>query len=139
MKIDDTYVFDSNDLEDFITIYHSNGWMEHNQEKIKTIFNASTHIVVAKHNGSAIGLARAVSDDVFNAAIYDVIVDQSYQNHGIGYGLVCRMIKQLEQVSCVHLISTHGVEGLYQKLGFRKLKTGMGIYANQKLKDEYTD
>ncbi|MFT0636536.1 hypothetical protein [Staphylococcus ureilyticus] len=67
------------------------------------------------------------------------MVDQSYQNHGIGYGLVCRMIKQLGQVSCVHLISTHGVEGLYQKLGFRKLKTGMGIYANQKLKDEYTD
>lgn len=49
------------------------------------------------------------------------------------------MIKQLGQVSCVHLISTHGVEGLYQKLGFRKLKTGMDIYANQKLKDEYTD
>ena len=135
MKIDDTYVFDSNDLEDFITIYHSNGWMGHNKEKIKTIFNASTHIVVAKHNGSAIGLARALSD----AAIYDVIVDQSYQNHGIGYDLVCRMIKQLGQVSCVHLISTHGVEGLYQKLGFRKLKTGMAIYANQKLKDEYTD
>ena len=37
MKIDDTYVFDSNDLEDFITIYHSNGWMGHNKEKIKTI------------------------------------------------------------------------------------------------------
>lgn len=51
------------------------------------------HISVAKHNGSAIGLARALSDGVFNAAIYDVIVDQSYQNHGIDYDLVCRMIK----------------------------------------------
>ena len=55
--------------------------------------NASTHIVIAKYNGSVEGLVRNLSGSVFNASIYDVIVDKSYQYHGIGYDLVCRMIK----------------------------------------------
>lgn len=93
---------------------HTNGWIRHN--KIKAVINASTHIVIAKYNGSVEGLVQNLSGSVFNASIYDVIVDKSYQNHGIGYDLVCRMIKQLGQVSCVHLISTHTVEGLYQKI-----------------------
>ncbi|MFH4930639.1 GNAT family N-acetyltransferase [Staphylococcus cohnii] len=72
--------------------------------------------MIAKYNGSVVESVRYLSGGAFNASIYDVIVDKSYQNHGIGYDHVCRMIKQLGQVSCVHLISTHAVEGLYQKL-----------------------
>ncbi|PIA46144.1 hypothetical protein AQUCO_01600424v1 [Aquilegia coerulea] len=42
-----------------------------------------------------IGLARATSDHVFNATIWDVLVDPSYQGKGLGKALIEQMIRAL--------------------------------------------
>ncbi len=78
-----------------------------------------------------------MSDGVFNAAIYDVVVHQPYQGTGIARLLLEDMIAQLREVSCIQLIATTGNEPFYAKMGFRKLKTGMAIYKNQQLAQEY--
>ncbi|CAM8968130.1 unnamed protein product [Rhodiola kirilowii] len=44
-----------------------------------------------------IGMARATSDHAFNATIWDVLVDPSYQGQGLGKALIEKIIKALLQ------------------------------------------
>uniref|UniRef100_A0A7C9D4F3 N-acetyltransferase domain-containing protein n=1 Tax=Opuntia streptacantha TaxID=393608 RepID=A0A7C9D4F3_OPUST len=57
-----------------------------------------------------IGMARATSDHAFNATIWDVLVDPSYQGQGLGKALVEKLIRALLQRDIV-------VE-FYRNLGF---------------------
>ncbi|MDW4082771.1 GNAT family N-acetyltransferase [Staphylococcus saprophyticus] len=138
MDIKYEYQFDMNDIDEIVRIYHGNHWNGHNQEEVITLFNTATHVVIAKREGQVIGFARAMSDGVFNAAIYDVVVDTAYQSKGVGNKIVQEMVNYLGELSYIHLIATTGNESFYEAIGFQKLKTGMAIYNNAKLKDEYT-
>jgi ribosomal protein S18 acetylase RimI-like enzyme len=118
-------------------IYHSVGWTNHNEEKIKKVFQSSNVVVIAYDEDNIAGFGRALSDGVFNAAIYDVVVDEHYQNKGIGQKIIENLLAQLKDISCVHLVSTSGNEEFYKKAGFRKMKTGMARYLNPSLAEEY--
>lgn len=125
------YEMEEKDLPTIKEVYQSVGWMKHDEQIIKQVF--------AVVDGKIVGFARALSDGVFNAAIYDVVVHQAYQGTGIARLLLEDMIAQLREVSCIQLIATTGNEPFYAKMGFRKLKTGMAIYKNQQLAQEYLD
>ncbi|MEH7329512.1 GNAT family N-acetyltransferase [Priestia megaterium] len=120
-------------------IYHSVGWTNHNEEKIKKVFQSSNVVAIAYDEDNIAGFGRALSDGVFNAAIYDVVVDEHYQNKGIGQQIIENLLAQLKDISCVHLVSTAGNEEFYRKAGFRKMKTGMARYLNPSLAEEYLE
>ena len=120
-------------------IYHSVGWTNHNEEKIKKVFQSSNVVAIAYDEDNIAGFGRALSDGVFNAAIYDVVVDEQYQNKGIGQKVIKNLLAQLDDISCVHLVSTAGNEEFYRKAGFRKMKTGMARYLNRTLAEEYLE
>ncbi|WP_176343702.1 GNAT family N-acetyltransferase [Priestia aryabhattai] len=120
-------------------IYHSIGWKNHDEEKIKKVFQSSNVVAIAYDKNKIIGFGRALSDGVFNAAIYDVVVDEHYQNKGIGQQIIENLLAQLKNVSCVHLVATSGNEEFYRKAGFRKMKTGMARYLNPSLAKEYLE
>jgi len=120
-------------------IYHSVGWTNHNEEKIKKVFQSSNVVTIAYDEDNIAGFGRALSDGVFNAAIYDVVVDEHYQNKGIGQQIIENLLAQLKDISCVHLVSTAGNEEFYRKAGFRKMKTGMARYLNPSLAEEYLE
>ena len=129
--------FKNKDLTQLKSVYRSVGWNKHDEEIIQRIFENSTHYVFAIEHDCVIGFARAISDGVFNAAIYDVVVHADYQGKGIARHLMEDLLHQLSGHSCIHLISTTGNEAFYKKLGFKDLKTGMAIYQNQTLAAEY--
>ncbi|WP_129703191.1 GNAT family N-acetyltransferase [Priestia megaterium] len=118
-------------------IYRSVGWKNHDEKKIKKVFQSSNVVAIAYDEDNIAGFGRAISDGVFNAAIYDVVVDEHYQNKGIGQQIIKNLLAQLDDISCVHLISTAGNEEFYRKTGFRKMKTGMARYLNPDLAEEY--
>ncbi|MDC7720928.1 GNAT family N-acetyltransferase [Priestia megaterium] len=120
-------------------IYHSVGWTNHNEEKIKKVFQSSNVVAIAYDEDNIAGFGRALSDGVFNAAIYDVVVDEQYQKKGIGEQIIENLLAQLNDISCVHLVSTSGNEEFYRKAGFRKMKTGMARYLNPSLAEEYLE
>lgn len=133
------YDIEAKDIRMLKEVYQSVGWHKHNELIIEKVFNASTHVVVALVNGKIVGFVRALSDGVFNAAIYDVVVHKKFQGQGIARLLLEDMKQQLENVSCIQLIATTGNVSFYEKMGFKKLKTGMGIYKNQQLAQEYLE
>ncbi|MFL7941387.1 GNAT family N-acetyltransferase [Priestia megaterium] len=118
-------------------IYHSVGWKNHDEEKIKKVFQSSNAVAIAYDEDNIAGFGRALSDGVFNAAIYDVVVDEHYQYKGIGQQIVENLLAQLNDISCVHLVSTAGNEEFYKKAGFRKMKTGMARYLSPSLAEKY--
>jgi len=120
-------------------IYHSVGWKKHNEEKIKKIFTLSNVVTIAYDKDKIVGFGRAMSDGVFNAAIYDVVIEDTYQYKGIGQQIIGDLLVQLKDISCVHLVATTGNEEFYRKVGFSKMKTGMARYINPALTKEYLE
>ncbi|QWC23737.1 GNAT family N-acetyltransferase [Bacillus haikouensis] len=139
MKLDIKEEFHTDDLEEMKAVYQSVGWMKHSPEVIKQVFESSNVIVIVKAEEQVVGFGRALSDGVFNAAIYDIVVRREFQNQGIARKIMARLLDRLQGVSCVHLISTSGNEEFYKKCGFRKVKTGMARYIREELQDEYLE
>ncbi|KAK7340080.1 hypothetical protein VNO77_20773 [Canavalia gladiata] len=67
-----------------------------------------------------IGMARATSDHAFNATIWDVLVDPSYQGQGLGKALVEKLIRALLQrdIGNITLFADSKVVDFYRNLGF---------------------
>jgi ribosomal protein S18 acetylase RimI-like enzyme len=131
--------FDSANIDEMREVYESVGWMKHTNEIIRQVFEASNVIAIVTVNGRIIGFGRAITDGVFNAAIYDIVVHRDFQRQGIGEKIMEYLLDQLSHISCVHLISTTGNEGFYRKFGLKMLKTGMARYLNPILSDEYLE
>ncbi len=106
-------------------IYESVGWMRHTETIIQRVFQASNIVALAFFDGLLVGFGRALSDGVFNAAIYDVIVHRDYQGKGIGKAIVGDLLAQLQSVSCVHLISTTGKRTVLYPSGIPKGEDGV--------------
>ncbi|PFP29362.1 GNAT family N-acetyltransferase [Bacillus sp. AFS073361] len=131
--------FSKVNLDEMKEIYSSVGWTKHTKEIIKQVFEASNVIALVTVNGRIIGFGRAMTDGVFNAAIYDVIVHPEFQKQGIARQIMEYLLDKLSNISCVHLISTSGNEDFYKKLGLKRIKTGMARYLNPNLASEYLE
>ena len=90
-------------------------------------FEASHTTVFLYHGDSLIGFGRAISDDVYQAAIYDCAVLPEFQGKGIGKAIMDNILSQVSHCNVI-LYASPGKEGFYQKHGFRKMKTGMARF-----------
>jgi ribosomal protein S18 acetylase RimI-like enzyme len=93
----------------------------------KKSFENSEVAVFIRHEGQMIGFGRAISDGVFQAAIYDIAILPEYQFHGIGALIIRTIMEKLSNCNFI-LYAAPGKEGFYQTLGFRKMKTGMALF-----------
>ena len=93
----------------------------------KTAFENSHTTVFAFDQNRLVGFGRALSDGVYQAAIYDVAVHPEYQRKGLGKMIVENIINRLPGCSII-LFSSPGKEDFYRKFNFRKLMTGMARF-----------
>ena len=100
------------------------GWARRPLRKVKKAINHSFLVVsmweVKSKKRRLIGFARATSDHAFNATIWDVVVDPTYQGRGLGKALMKYTIGQLrnEDISNITLFADPQVIKFYQRLGF---------------------
>ena len=74
-----------------------------------------------------VGCARAISDGVCQAAIYNVALLEGYQGQQLGRKLIDSLLEQVK--GCNVILYTHPkTVSMYEKMGFRRQKTGMAIY-----------
>jgi ribosomal protein S18 acetylase RimI-like enzyme len=91
------------------------------------IFEASYAVAFAYDGDQLIGCGRALSDGIYQAALYDIAVLPEYQDKGIGRSLVEAILARTGQCNVI-LYASPGKEGFYRKLGFRAMKTGMARF-----------
>ncbi|MCB0063281.1 MAG: GNAT family N-acetyltransferase [Caldilineaceae bacterium] len=103
-------------------IMQRTGMGEREAAEVEAVFTGSYACCFAWQQQQLIGGARAISDGYRSSAIYDVFVDRPFQRQGVGHALMENLLARLPKRS-VMLISIHGKEGFYQKLGFRRLRT----------------
>lgn len=67
-----------------------------------------------------VAFARATGDGVFNAIIWDVVVDPSFQGLGLGKAVMERLVEELvaKGICNIALYSEPRVLGFYRPLGF---------------------
>ncbi len=79
----------------------------------------SDPVISAWDGDLMVGFARATSDRIYRATIWDVVVHPDYQGAGIGRRLVETILRHphVVQVERVYLMTTHQ-QSFYEKLGF---------------------
>ncbi|MEH2165958.1 MAG: GNAT family N-acetyltransferase [Nostoc sp.] len=67
-----------------------------------------------------IGFARATSDGIYRATIWDVVIHSEYQHSGLGSNLVETVLRhpRMRSVERVYLMTTYQ-QGFYEKIGFQ--------------------
>jgi GNAT superfamily N-acetyltransferase len=99
----------------------------HEPEEHKRAFEASHTTAFAYHRGRMIGFGRAISDGVYQAAIYDCAVLPEFQGRGIGARILESIMPRIAHCNVI-LYATPGKEGFYAGFGFRRMKTGMARF-----------
>lgn len=98
-------------------------------EMHKKAFENSHTVVFAFDDDKLIGFGRAISDGICQAAIYDVAVLPEYQGRNIGRTIVSSIVKSIPQCNFI-LYASPGKEAFYEKLNFKRMKTGMALFRN---------
>ncbi|WP_414567671.1 GNAT family N-acetyltransferase [Nostoc sp. CCY 9925] len=78
-----------------------------------------------------IGFARATSDGIYRATIWDVVIHPEYRNSGLGSNLVETVLShpRMRWVERVYLMTTHQQE-FYKKIGFQPNTTTTMVLHN---------
>lgn len=79
-----------------------------------------------------IGFARATSDGIFRATIWDVVIHPDYQGAGLGRKLVesVLMHPHVDRVERVYLMTTHQ-QKFYERIGFEQNSSTTMVLYNQ--------
>jgi len=87
-----------------------------------------------------VGFGRAISDDAYQAAVYDMAVAPEYQGEGIGSSIMEHILNRLQHCNII-LYSAVGKEPFYEKMGLRRMKTGMALFkkASEMQEKGFTD
>ncbi|KOR36712.1 GNAT family N-acetyltransferase [Planktothricoides sp. FACHB-1370] len=92
----------------------------------------SNPVVTVWDRQRLIGFARATSDGVYRATIWDVVIHPEYQGVGLGRKLVETVLSHplMNRVERVYLMTTHQ-QRFYERIGFEENSTTTMVLYNQ--------
>lgn len=113
--------FDLNQLDQ---LFEAVGWMTRSHEQMKIAlehsFLAVTLWFVKDTQKQLIGFTRAVSDHVYNATLWDVVIHPNFQSQGLGKALIQYTLEKLRQqnIENITLFAGSKAVNFYHHLGF---------------------
>ncbi len=92
----------------------------------------SAPVITAWDGDDLIGFARATSDGVYRATIWDVVIHPDYQGAGLGRKLVQTVLShpKMCRVERVYLMTSHQ-QKFYERIGFETNGTTTMVLHNQ--------
>jgi ribosomal protein S18 acetylase RimI-like enzyme len=100
-------------------------------EELQIAIANSNPVVTVWDRQYLIGFARATSDGIYRAAIWDVVIAPDYQGMGLGRKLVETVLSHptVNKVERVYLTTTHQ-QSFYQRIGFELNNTTTMVLYN---------
>ncbi|WP_035984912.1 GNAT family N-acetyltransferase [Leptolyngbya sp. KIOST-1] len=124
--------FSAADLDQLVDLFQAAAFWakDRTRAEMATAIAHSYPVVTAWDGHQLIGFARATSDGVFRATIWDVVISPDYQGGGLGRRLVETLVAHphMSRVERVYLMTTHQ-QGFYKRIGFEEnASTTMVLY-----------
>ena len=115
-------------VADLVRLYQSEWWTRGRQESEVRLMLQHCDLIVAiseEATGRLVGFARVLTDFVYKAMIFDVIVDSTYRSQGLGRMLMDRMVNHpsLHSVKHLELYCLPEMVAFYERWSFT---TGLG-------------
>jgi N-acetylglutamate synthase-like GNAT family acetyltransferase len=110
-------------------------WAQDRKIKDWEVAIANSEPVISVWDGKRlIGFARATSDGIYRATIWDVVIHPDYRGTGLGSKLVETVLShpQISLVERVYLMTTHQ-QHFYQRIGFECNSSTTMVLSNQSL------
>jgi ribosomal protein S18 acetylase RimI-like enzyme len=103
-------------------------------EDLKIAIARSEPVISVWDSDRLIGFARATSDGVYRATIWDVAIDPDYQKLGLGRKLVETVLNHplMNRVERVYLNTTHQ-QSFYERIGFKRNSSTTMIFSQPKV------
>jgi ribosomal protein S18 acetylase RimI-like enzyme len=111
--------------DDVAYLFKSVGWGRREPEDLRAAFSKSTFKCFAFDDAKLVGFGRTIDDGRYMATIVDMIVRPEYQRRGIGHQIMQNLQARLTGFLYVTLTAVSEAQPFYEKLGWRKMKTGM--------------
>ena len=122
------------DLSLLVELYEFAPWAKGRAlDQIRQMLEGTDLALSAWDDARLVGFGRVLTDYIFRASIWDVVVDPAYQGQDIGTQIMERILghPSLKQVELFWLC-TRDQQSFYEKLGFSaKEQTGM-VWARDK-------
>jgi ribosomal protein S18 acetylase RimI-like enzyme len=105
---------------------------ERNLEDLEIAIANSEPVISVWDREKLIGFARATSDGIYRATIWDVAIHPDYRSQGLGSKLVETVLShpQMCRVERVYLMTTHQ-QKFYERIGFQANSTTTMVLYNQ--------
>ena len=117
------------DWEQLVLVFKRAPLGDREAGRLREAFTNSGVRCFAWHQGELVGAGRAITDGITYAAIFDVVVSPEYQGKGIGKQIMLFLAERSKAANII-LHAVPGKDDFYRKLGYRKMKTAMGRFAN---------
>src|SRR5699024_11839955 len=88
---------------ELMKLYKDAGWWKERREQDIEKMLKSVISIGAWKDGTLIGFARAISDGKFRAYVEDVVIDNAFQNSGIGTNLVSKLDRKSTRLNSSHV------------------------------------
>ncbi|KAF8389867.1 hypothetical protein HHK36_024384 [Tetracentron sinense] len=127
-------------LDHLNSIFVAVGFPRRDTKKIRVALENTDSLLWIEYSKTErpVAFARATGDGVFNAIIWDVVVDPSFQGIGLGKAVMERLVEELLQkgITNIALYSEPRVLGFYRPLGFAADPDGIrGMVYSRKQKN----
>jgi len=112
------------DLDQLDQLFEAVGWMTRSHEQMKIALEHSFLVVtlwfIKDTNKQLIGFTRAISDQVYNATLWDVVIHPDFQSQGLGKALIQYTLEKLRQqnIENITLFAGSKAVNFYHHLGF---------------------
>jgi N-acetylglutamate synthase-like GNAT family acetyltransferase len=119
MVFRDTKGIDWNQL---LELQHSAAWCRHRSlEQLKKAIHNSQLLITAWEGNRLIACARVLTDFVYRAVVFDVIVHPHYQGKGLGRQVMDQIVNHpsLKEVE-YYFLYTADKQGFYRRLGWQE-------------------
>ena len=121
---------DSTDInpQQLLALYSETDWACDRSLEDTKLMLAHTDVAISAWDGPRlVGFGRVLTDYVFRASIWDVIVDRTYQDRDIGKGIIHQILTHPDLVRVeLFWLCTRRYQAFYASLGFSdKEQTGM--------------
>ncbi len=110
------------ELVDELLVFYEREWWTNDRERpdVERMLEGSDLVLSATAGGRLVGFIRAITDGVYRAKIFDVIVDPEWRGRGLGAELIERAHSHPVLVGCrrISLICAEDMVPFYERHGY---------------------